>query len=88
MFMFESEFEAAAIKAYHEDPWTSDSEAEEGSNNSADSSKDKNMLKEGGEIELSDRSGRRSGSDVQYDGGSKSSKKQKNGSNQNDVGFF
>ena len=25
MYMFESEFEAAAIKAYHEDPWTSDS---------------------------------------------------------------
>ena len=75
MFMFESEFEAAAIKAYHEDPWTSSSEGEDGCNNSVDYSKDKSMLKEGGEIELSDRSGNRSGSDIQYDGGSKSSKK-------------
>ena len=36
MFMFESEFEAAAIKDYHEDPWTSSSEDENGINNSAD----------------------------------------------------
>ena len=64
MFMFESEFEAAAIKAYHDDPWSSSSEDEISNSNSADSSKDKSMLKEGGEIELSDRSGRRSGSDV------------------------
>ena len=26
MFMFESEFEEAAIKAYHEEPWTTDSD--------------------------------------------------------------
>ena len=75
MFMFESEFEAAAIKAYHDDPVTTDSEGEDGKNGSIDSSKDKSMLKEGGEIELSDRSGKNDGVDIQYDGGSKSSKK-------------
>jgi len=29
MYMFQSEFEEAAIKAYHEDPWTTDSDEAE-----------------------------------------------------------
>ena len=55
MFMFQSEFEEAALKAYHEDPWTtSEEESDEMDREMRGAGKDGTM-KEGGEIELSGR---------------------------------
>ena len=66
MYMFQSEFEDAALKAYHEDPWT---ESEDSDNDDVDPQlkKDK-LMKEGGEIELSGRSKRVD--EEGYEGGS------------------
>lgn len=73
MYMFQSEFEEAAIKAYHEDPWTTDSEDGEqdkyGKYTNFGGSK--NIQNEGGEVELSDRN-EKDTKDIQYDGGSSS----------------
>lgn len=89
MFMFQSEFEEAALKAYHEDPWTtSEEESDEMDREMTGAGKDGTM-KEGGEIELSGRR-KRVDDEQMMEGGSASKQKakSKSGSNQNDVGFL
>lgn len=55
MFMFQSEFEEAALKAYHEDPWTTSEEDSDDMNHEKIEAGKDGTMKEGGEIELSAR---------------------------------
>lgn len=88
MFMFQSEFEEAALKAYHEDPWTTSEEDSDGVDQGNRRMQKDGSMNEGGEVELS--SGRKRVSDEMMEGGSasKAKSKSKSGGNQNDVGFF
>ena len=73
MYMFQSEFEDAALKAYFEDPWT---ESEDSSEEGIDGEHKKERLqKEGGELELSGRGSRVD--DEKYEGGSSSKSNKK-----------
>lgn len=73
MYMFQSEFEDAALKAYFEDPWTTSEDSDQDENEKA-ASQDKEM-KEGGELELSGRGSRVD--DDQLEGGSSSKSNKK-----------
>lgn len=72
MYMFQSEFADAAIKAYQEDPWTTDSDPSDDDCNIGApyvSRKERGIMKEGGEIEITDRV-RRKPTDEFMEGGS------------------
>ena len=73
MYMFQSEFEDAALKAYHEDPWTSSEDSDQDGDDKVEV-KDKHQ-KEGGEMELSHAS--KYADDVQHEGGSSSKSNKK-----------
>ena len=74
MYMYQSEFEDAALKAYFEDPWTESDDSGEDSAEGAGSRREQ-TLKEGGEPDSSRNS--KYGDIAEYEGGSSSKSNKK-----------
>lgn len=55
MYNYQSEFEAAAIQSYHNDPWTESDSDEDKCDQNIGVKKVNNTHHEGGEIELQDK---------------------------------